>query len=377
MSRQRTYRYGELFCGPGGLALGALKAWYRRKQTTYRIEHTWASDKDKDACDTYIRNICPENPESVFCTPVDKLDFTYVSTEYPIDLLGFGFPCNDYSLVGKKRGINGEFGKLYSFGVRALRAFEPLAFVAENVSGLRSADNGTTIFQILDELEQAGSGYTITPHIYKMEEWGIPQTRHRVIIVGIRDDLDKKYRVPLSLREKSERQGKTFEYATCKQAIERKSGKPLLNNERTRQSDQVIRRLECIMPGENAWNATIADPSLRLNVKSAHLSNIYRRLDPKRPAYTVTGSGGGGTHVYHWREPRALTNRERARLQTFPDSFHFDGSKESVRKQIGMAVPPMMSAIIFRAIIKTLLGVEYEYTKENFSRTQTSLQLED
>ena len=83
-------------------------------------------------------------------------------------------------------------------------------------------------------------------------------------------------------------------------------------------------------------------------------------MDPDKPAYTITGSGGGGTHCYHWEEPRALTNRERARLQTFPDSYIFQGSKESVRKQIGMAVPCDGARIIFEAILKTFANEKYD-----------------
>src|SRR5690606_19901447 len=83
------------------------------------------------------------------------------------------------------------------------------------------------------------------------------------------------------------------------------------------------------------------------------------------PSYTVTGSGGGGTHVYHWNEPRALTNRERARLQTFPDDFIFYGNKESVRKQIGMAVPPLLSRAVFSALLQTLSGIEYDHINPN------------
>ena len=80
----------------------------------------------------------------------------------------------------------------------------------------------------------------------------------------------------------------------------------------------------------------------------------------------MTGSGGGGTHVYHWKEHRALTNRERARLQTFPDNFIFEGSKESVRKQIGMAVPVLGAKLIFEAVLKTLAKLKYSYIEENF-----------
>ena len=104
---------------------------------------------------------------------------------------------------------------------------------------------------------------------------------------------------------------------------------------------------------------------VRLNVKSARMSHIYRRLNPKRPSYTITGSGGGGTHVYHWTEPRALTNRERARLQTFDDSYLFIGKKESVRKQIGMAVPPEGARHVFLAILKTMGGEQYQNVPAN------------
>jgi DNA (cytosine-5)-methyltransferase 1 len=106
---------------------------------------------------------------------------------------------------------------------------------------------------------------------------------------------------------------------------------------------------------------------LQLNVKGAKISQIYKRLDPAKPSYTVTGSGGGGTHVYHWEEPRALTNRERARLQTFPDDFVFCGSKESQRKQIGMAVPPRGAQVIFEAVLKSFAGIEYPYIEQNIS----------
>ena len=90
------------------------------------------------------------------------------------------------------------------------------------------------------------------------------------------------------------------------------------------------------------------------------MSMIYKRLDPDKPAYTVTGSGGGGTHVYHWNEPRALTNRERARLQTFPDDYVFCGSKESVSStnRYGRASP--RARIILEGVLKTLNDVEYD-----------------
>ena len=138
------------------------------------------------------------------------------------------------------------------------------------------------------------------------------------------------------------------------------------NNELTKMSKQVVERLGYIKPGQNAFTAELPE-HLRLNIKGAQISQIYKRLDPEKPSYTVTGSGGGGTHIYHWSEPRALTNRERARLQTFPDTYVFQGSKESVRKQIGMAVPCKGAQIIFEAILKSFAGIEYPYVEANIN----------
>ena len=118
-------------------------------------------------------------------------------------------------------------------------------------------------------------------------------------------------------------------------------------------SPTVIERLKHIKPGENVWNADLPK-HLQLNVKGAKLSQIYKRLHPKKPSYTLTGSGGGGTHGYHYKEPRPLTNRERARIQTFPDEFIFEGKYGSVRKKIGMAGPPMLAKIIFKSLLKQL-----------------------
>ena len=112
----------------------------------------------------------------------------------PIDALAFGFPCNDYSVVGEQKGMDGVYGPLYSYGVKALKRFKPQWFLAENVGGLRNANDGTAFTKILTELRDAG--YTITPHLYKFEEYGIPQARHRIIIVGIRNDINVTYHVP-------------------------------------------------------------------------------------------------------------------------------------------------------------------------------------
>ena len=104
---------------------------------------------------------------------------------------------------------------------------------------------------------------------------------------------------------------------------------------------------------------------MRIKTKT-RISQIYRKLDPDKPAYTVTAAGGGGTFMYHWTD-RELTNRERARIQTFPDDFRFIGKYSSVRKHIGMAVPPKGAEIIFRAILNTFAGIEYPSVEPSMS----------
>lgn len=345
------FKLGELFCGPGGLAWGAINA--RIANPNFQIVHQWSNDYDENTCNTYRYNICPDQPETVYHADIRKFDLSNLD---PIDALAFGFPCNDYSVVGEQKGINGTYGPLYSYGIKVLKQYHPMWFLAENVGGLRNANDGKAFSKILQEMSDAG--YTLTPHLYKFEQYGIPQARHRVIIIGIRKNVNVTFRVP------SPEPYKKIDN-TCRTAIE---SPPIsanaMNNELTKQSDTVIKRLKHIKPGENAFTANIPE-ELQLHVSGAKISQIYKRLDPNKPAYTVTGSGGGGTHIYHWSEPRALTNRERARLQTFPDNYKFIGNKESVRKQIGMAVPCQGAKIIFEAILKSFAGIPYESIPAN------------
>ena len=337
------FKLAEFFSGPGGMGYGASIS--RVKDSS--IEHAWATDYDQDSCNTYKRNI---KSKDVYCEKIENF-FNLIDKKKIIlpkfDCFAYGFPCNDFSNVGEQLGFKGKFGPLYSYGVELINRYHPKWFVAENVGGIKSSNEGKSFTKILKDLEEAGKGYDLTVHKYKFEEYGIPQARHRIIIVGIKKELKLKFKVPKP----------TFKTMTSKEALSN-IPKNAFNNELTNNSKQVIERLKHIKPGMSAFNSNIPK-HLQLNVKGAKISQIYKRLDPNKPSYTVTGSGGGGTHVYHWKENRALTNRERARLQTFPDSFVFEGSKESVRKQIGMAVPVLGAKIVFEAILKTFAGVKY------------------
>jgi len=386
------FQLGELFCGPGGMAYGALlaKPQISKRGDAFSISHVWGVDQDRYAIETYNAN---KMGEGVQC---DAMDFASAknTTQHKtiadfqrITALAFGFPCNDFSMVGTRKGRHGAYGHLYRAGVAAINYANPIWFIAENVSGIHSANDGETFKQIQHELEHAGRhGYKLTVHLYKFEDYGVPQYRHRYIIVGIRKDKSVSFKVPapecvdkhVSVKQKLEEPPKVS---------------PPFNDEHTRQQPQIVERLLFTPPWRNAWYLEdmlkmsaderrtalkeapwykttlqhLSDSEIvrrmeacRLHCTRAKMSHIYRRLHPDKPSYTITGSGGGGTHVYHWEEARALTNRERARLQSFDDRFIFLGPKEEVRKQIGMAVPPMGAKIIFEAILKTFAGIPYK-----------------
>ncbi|MEI8366350.1 MAG: DNA (cytosine-5-)-methyltransferase [Parachlamydiaceae bacterium] len=383
------FKLGELFCGPGGMALGAKLAedQVSSQGEFFSISHVWGVDHDSNAIETYNANALGEGIQCdamAFAESHSACRHKTIADFTPITALAFGFPCNDFSMVGKRRGTDGAFGNLYKAGIAAINCTNPQWFIAENVSGIHSANAGEAFRQILLELKVAGKyGYDLTVNLYKFEDYGMPQYRHRYIIIGTRKDLQITFRVPAPTH--------LHNHISVRTALSRPYQEGVLNQELTRQSSRVVERLRFIPPWYNAWflddlynmspdkRKKVIDAlpwksefggvqdymlkmridECRLQCVAARMSHIYRRLHPEKPSYTITGSGGGGTHVYHWHEHRALTNRERARLQGFPDNFEFKGEKEQVRKQIGMAVPPEGAKIIFEAIMKSFAGVEY------------------
>jgi DNA (cytosine-5)-methyltransferase 1 len=392
-----NFKLGELFCGPGGMALGAKLAaeqFQKKYGGNWLIEHVWGVDRDPNAIKTYNVNNLGEGIQCdamAFAESRYGCDHKTISSFKPITALAFGFPCNDFSMVGQKKGLKGDYGLLYKAGIEAINHTNPKWFIAENVSGIHSANAGEAFKQILSELAAAGKGYDLTVNLYKFEDYGVPQYRHRYIIVGIRKDQKVKFKIPAPTHLKH--------HVSVKTALTRPYEDGVTGRELTRQQSQIEERLLFTPPWRNAWyleemldmsaeerRAALAEApwykeklqhlsndqiierikACRLHCTRARMSHIYRRLHPDKPSYTITGSGGGGTHVYHWKECRALTNRERARLQGFPDWFEFKGQKEQVRKQIGMAVPPEGAKVIFEAILKTFAGIEYEFVDPSY-----------
>lgn len=308
----------SLFSGCGGLDLGFHLEGY----------HTvWANDFSEWAVKSFRENL----GDVIIHEDITKID-PYTNKSIPdCDLILGGFPCQDFSVIWKQPGLSGKRGGLYRHFLEFVDAKKPKAFVAENVKGLLTANKRKAIETIIKDFEKIEPGYVVKPHLYNFAEYGVPQFRERVLIVGIRKDTGFHFVHP----KPSHGPGTNTPYVTAGDALK---GVELIpyNNEHMKCMDKTKKMLELIPEGGNFTDIPKDHP---LYVKGM-ISHVYRRIKLDEPAKTLIAAGGGGTWGYHYPEPRPLTNRERARLQSFPDDFKFIGSIAEVRRQIGNAVPP-------------------------------------
>jgi DNA (cytosine-5)-methyltransferase 1 len=306
----------SLFSGCGGMDLGFSQAGY---------DILWANDFVDKACETYAHNI----GNHVVCDDITKVNLKNIPD---VDVIIGGFPCQDFSMIWKRGGIETDRGNLYRYFVEAVRLKKPKVFVAENVKGLLTANGGKAVEQIAQDF--AALGYIVDVDLYNFANYGVPQLRERIFIVGVRADVDWDFTKPQATHNPKN-------YVTSGQALRGvKSVK--LNQERQNIADKTRKMLELIPEGGNFSDIPKSSP---LYVKGM-ISHVYRKLDRKKPSTTIIAGGGGGTWGYHYEEPRPLTNRERARLFGYPDDFYFAGSISEVRKQIGNSVPPPAAKIL-------------------------------
>ena len=319
-----SFKIFSTFTGAGGLDIGFHGdfTYLNKNYPKLNFKTLKALEINKQACETlendnkYFKNTDIINGD---ITKIHPKDFT--NEEYDV-LLG-GFPCVTFSVVGKQMGLKDDLnGKLYESFVGFVEALQPKIFLAENVKGILSANKGEAIKIITKRFED--TGYKLKVQLVNFADYGVPQLRQRVLFIGIRKDIDDEFSIPEPTHKKS--------HVTVEEAF-KEINKNCINNNLMRQLPTTTAKLEAIPEGGN-----FRDLPPELAIKGL-MSNIYRKLDRKKPAYTVLASGGGGTWTYHYQEPRALTNRERARLQAFPDDLIFKGSNTEVRRQIGNAVP--------------------------------------
>lgn len=297
----------------------------------------WANDYNHWACETYKKNFGNHIIEG------DVADIKEADVPEADVILG-GFPCQDFSMLWKRGGINTERGNLYRHFVRIVESKRPLMFIAENVKGILTANNGSAIRQIISDFAEVG--YKVEAHKINFADYGAPQLRERVLIIGIREDLGREFELPRPAYSPGN-------YISAKAALAGAEKVPF-NNERQNIAAKTREMLKLIPPGENFSAIPKSSPYY---VKGM-ISHVYRRLHPDKPSTTIIAGGGGGTWGYHYRDPRPLTNRERARLFGYPDDFIFVGSITEIRRQIGNSVPPAGARPIAREVYKFLNNIK-------------------
>jgi len=293
----------SLFSGAGGLDLGFIKAGH---------EIVWANDNFKDAVDTYENNIGKH---------IHYGDITQIpSADVPDhDILIGGFPCQGFSVANTKRGGNDDRNKLYLELLRILNDKKPKFFVAENVKGILSLGKGEIFQMIIDDFEDAG--YNVKFKVLNAADFGVPQRRERVIIIGVRNDLDLEIAHPQPTH--SDKNANLHKWVTI---------------------GSVLKDIPEPEDTHALTNHTYSKFKLKFN---GYIGN--RHIDPEKPAPTVTARGdekGGVVVLHHPNNHRRMSGRELALVQSFPIDFIFSGTNSSVYRQIGNAVPPLMAIAI-------------------------------
>lgn len=330
-NRKKDISILSLFSGCGGMDLGF--------HLTGGFDIKWANDFDQKACDTYKNNI----GDHIVCGDITEIPLEEIPHA---ELVLGGFPCQDFSMIWKRGGINTDRGNLYQNFVQIVSDKNPLMFIAENVKGILTANKGQAIKQIKEDFSNSGEhGYNVNAYLVNFADYGVAQLRQRVLIIGVRADIEKEYTIPNAIRDKTN-------YLSSKEAL---SGveKVKHNNEHQNIQQKTIEKLKLIPAGGNFSDIPKDSP----HYVKGMISHVYRRLHPDQPSTTIIAAGGGGTWGYHYSDARPLTNRERARLFGYPDNFIFSGSITDVRRQIGNSVPPEGIKPFARSVKKFLEGV--------------------
>jgi DNA (cytosine-5)-methyltransferase 1 len=337
----RPYQSIELFAGAGGMALGMERAG---------IEHLLLNDFDKYATQTLRRN----RPEwNVVHGDVAQIDFR--PFHGMVDVLTGGFPCQAFSYAGKKRGLEDTRGTLFYEFARALQESQPAVFLAENVRGLLSHDKGRTLETMIEVFESMGY-HVLEPRVLKAIHYRVPQKRERLFIVGIK----KAYAAQVRFQW-PKAHAKIY---TLKDAL--KKGELYDTDVPTSQGQTYPQKkynvLAKVPPG-GYWRDLPVEMQKEYMMKSYYLgggkTGIARRISWDEPCLTLTCSPAQKqTERCHPEETRPFQVREYARIQTFPDTWIFEGSTTQQYKQIGNAVPVNLAHALGLALVQVLNDIE-------------------
>lgn len=300
-----NYSVVSLFSGCGGMDLGFIGgftfggSYY--DQLPFRIN--WANDLDEAACKTYKRNI----GDHIVCGDILSLLGKLPSRT---EVLIGGFPCQDVSINGQKAANDGLRSTLYRAMHEAIRRTRPKIFIAENVKGILMSHSEALYSEMMQGFDDLG--YSVAQQKYLAADYGVPQMRERVLFVGT-PKRKKKFKHPGPIREKSD-------WMSVETAI----------------SDLEF----CSENPDFAHIWSKAKPSPQQG---------QRKLKSDRPSTTIRAECHGNQQ-FHYSEPRRISLREAARLQSFPDNFEFVGGMRKTERQIGNAVPPVLAWYVAKAV---------------------------
>lgn len=309
--KDSTYRVVSLFSGCGGMDLGFrgdfhfLGQYYKKNN----FEIVFANDIFKEACDTYNHNFNH--------SPVLEDIKTYLDNGNIVpkcDVVIGGFPCQDFSVAGKRGGLSTDRGQLYLQMKRVIEMTQPEIFIAENVKGLTNLGDALEI--IKSDFSNMKTKYNISHYLLMAADYGVPQTRERVIIVGVKAKNETSFYEPVPSFAADTSDGRK-PWITAFEAI----------NDLSESNNQEI------APNHDQYS--------RAKNYGSHLQG-NKPIRPDFPSPTIRAQHHGNIE-FHYNNSRRLTVRECARIQSFPDDFIFLGSTSKAYVQIGNAVPPVLA----------------------------------
>ena len=308
-SKMTRHSVISLFSGCGGMDLGFLGGFEflgsNYKKNPFDI--IWANELNAAACGTYSGNIGSHIHQGDIWKVMDILP-------EQADVVIGGFPCQDISVNGKGEGVGGKRSGLYLAMVEVIKRVKPKIFVAENVKGLLMKHHASALETVLKDFRSLG--YEVSYHLYLAADYGVPQTRERVIIVGRKKDVNE-YQVPAKTHDPDS-------YISAFSAIHDLVG------------------LEECASFNHIWSRANRSPE-----------QGDRRLKVDRPGYTIRAECHGNIQ-WHYELPRRISMREAARLQSFPDSFLFQSKLRETERQVGNAVPPVLAWHVARSVVGML-----------------------
>ncbi|RKI27976.1 DNA (cytosine-5-)-methyltransferase [bacterium 1xD8-6] len=318
----------SLFCGCGGTDVGLLGGFefLGKKYSSNNMEIVYANDIDDNACSIFQENfgIIPDNRDIREVSSEEIPDF---------DILTGGFPCQSFSIIAqnpKRLGVKDERGKLFFEMCRILRDKQPKCFVAENVKGLLTANKRSAFPLIIEEFEK--SGYDVQYSVLNSAEYGVPQKRERVIIVGFRKNLKINFKFPEKIIQEEEL------YQPLSSVLEKKVDEKYFFSNRA---------VAGMMKNRESMNKGRAqDITKPCNTVGAHLAKVS--LNSTDPV------------LMEGKRYRRFTPREVARIQSFPESFKLVGSEAAQYRALGNAIPPVMFWYVADSICEQLCKHECE-----------------